>query len=59
MNRARECFSCTLYSAVDKVPSAFLLGRSPFVKEKYTKEFQACTRAGATTKTIQITLFIA
>ena len=39
--RARECFSCTLYSTVDKVPSTFLLDRSPFVKEKYTKQFQA------------------
>ena len=33
INRARECFSCTLYSTVDKVPSTFLLGRSLFVKE--------------------------
>ena len=41
MNRARECFSCTLYSTVNKVPSTFLLDRSPFVKEKYTKEFSS------------------
>ena len=26
MNRARECFSCTLYSTVDKVPSTFSSG---------------------------------
>ena len=40
MNRARECFSCTLYSTVDKVPSTFLLGRSPFVKESTQKNFK-------------------
>ena len=47
IQRASECFSCTLYPTVDKVPSTFLLSWSPFVKEKYTKEFQACTTVGA------------
>ena len=52
IQRARKCFSCTLYLTTVSVLLTFLLGRSPGKVHK-----RMCTRASATTKTIQITFF--